>query len=366
MPLKLYRRASSPNWYIRGTLLGRIVDQTSGTAERAVAEQIRVRIEQEIVDRQIHGDRGSRRFDEAAIAYVEAVQPRGTQRDFVIGRRLKDGRVSLNLVDMIGARRLRDIGPAVVTDLARKHFPDAAPATINRNLIAPLSAVMRFAAKEGWADLVTFARRKEGPGRDLWLSADQAQQIIGAAANHLRPLIVFLALTGARMSEALELDWADVDLSQGWAVFRKTKRGEPRGVPLSMGAVAALANIRGREGAVFRTARGEPYKGNGRRHGGQIKTGWAAALRRAGISLAVTPHDLRHTFSTWITMAGVPTRVRDEIMGHAGTGIGSRYAHVPRDEAIKALSCLPPLSCEYSGKGARPVAANRKKIKTLA
>jgi hypothetical protein len=30
------------------------------------------------------------------------------------------------------------------------------------------------------------------------------------------------------------------------------------------------------------------------------------------------PHDLRHTFSTWLEDAGIPPRVIDELMGHAG------------------------------------------------
>jgi integrase len=34
------------------------------------------------------------------------------------------------------------------------------------------------------------------------------------------------------------------------------------------------------------------------------------------------PHDLRHTFSTWLEDAGIPARVIDELMGHAG-GRGS-------------------------------------------
>jgi integrase len=47
------------------------------------------------------------------------------------------------------------------------------------------------------------------------------------------------------------------------------------------------------------------------------------------------PHDLRHTFSTWLEDAGIPARVIDELMGHAGghrsgregSAIGLRYRH---------------------------------------
>jgi integrase len=53
------------------------------------------------------------------------------------------------------------------------------------------------------------------------------------------------------------------------------------------------------------------------------------------------PHDLRHTFSTWLEDAGIPARVIDELMGHAGghrggegSAIGLRYRHTtPEMEA---------------------------------
>jgi hypothetical protein len=78
------------------------------------------------------------------------------------------------------------------------------------------------------------------------------------------------------------------------------------------------------------------------------------AVARAGHDLAAVdphgPHDLRHTFSTWLEDAGIPARVIDELMGHersrrgdleGGSRIGARYRHTTPEMAVRVAAVIP-------------------------
>ncbi len=63
------------------------------------------------------------------------------------------------------------------------------------------------------------------------------------------------------------------------------------------------------------------------------------------------PHDLRHTFATWLEEGGIPTRVIDELMGHAGragsiagvegSAVGRRYRHTTDAMLVRVIeACL--------------------------
>src|SRR5512132_716701 len=61
------------------------------------------------------------------------------------------------------------------------------------------------------------------------------------------------------------------------------------------------------------------------------------------------PHDLRHSFSTWLEDEGIPARVIDELMGHqrsrhgeleGGSRIGARYRYTTPQMAARVVQAL--------------------------
>jgi integrase len=143
---------------------------------------------------------------------------------------------------------------------ARKLYPKASPATRNRQFYTPAAAVIWHAARRGWCERPVIGRPEPGPERVRRLTHEEADRLIAACNEHLRPLVIFPLYTGARAGEALWLDWADLDVSRARVTFHETKNGRARGVPLHRRVVVALSNLSHRDGSVFRRPDGMPYE----------------------------------------------------------------------------------------------------------
>ena len=324
MSLKLHQRKNSPNWYIRGTVRGITVDESSGTANRSTADDIRIQREAEILHRSVHGARATATFLEAAVGYMEA----GGER-----RYLKP------LIDHFGATSLGRIDQGAIDAAARQIKPVAGPATRNRQVYTPMSAVLKYAAERNLCEFMPVKRPKQPKGRVRWLRQDEAENLIDACAPHLRPLVIFLFGTGARLSEALYLDWRNVDLAGRRVVFLDTKNTDHRGVPLNERVLVELANLPHRDSAVFRRPDGEPYA-HREGGGGQIDTAFNAACRRAGIS-NFSPHGCRHTWATWLYGARRDLGELKELGGWKSDSMVLQYAHTNPDHLADAVDALP-------------------------
>lgn len=322
MPLKIVKRKGRELLYVRGTVSGQSIYESTGTNIPKQAEAYRAKREAELWQESVYGKRSVITFDRAATAYLTAEQRSITTITHV--ERLLEhfkGR-------KIASIKQQDLDSAYSSILTAGL--DAKAATKIRAVLTPLRSILEFSAIRGWCDKPAFEKPKIEQVRMQFLRPEEAITLVNEAAPHIRPLLVFLITTGSRMSEALEMDWKDVDLEGARAVVWQ-KQGNERHIDLPTVAVIALRGIPWREGRVFRPAvkrrdsrgimrwvLGEAYHDTNRSGGGQIKSAWAAACRRAGLPghdriwtpkgerwprkafvPDMSPHCLRHTFATW-------------------------------------------------------------------
>lgn len=338
--LKLEWRTDRTSWYIRGTVRGVRVRESCGTDDKEAAEAIRAQREWEILQGSIFGQQATASFLTAVRIYLE----NNGERRFL-----------QPIIDHFGSMPLAKIDQAAIDAAARKLYPGAAPATLNRQLYAPMSAILNRAGERKLFTPFRIARPKLPKGRVRWLTHDEAARLLDACAPHLRPLVAFLFYTGARIGEALWLDWRAVDLKRAHVTFIDTKTDDARGVPLHRGAVAVLANLPHREGEVFRRPDGFPYErlreddDNDRSAGTRIKTAFRAACRRSGIA-DFSPHDCRHTWATWHYQENRDLNALMRLGGWKSERMVLRYAHINLGEVAHTIRAMPMIGAATKPK----------------
>lgn len=341
MPLKLQLRGKV--WWLRGTVHGQKIHETTGAYEKEVAEALRAKREAGLVSDHVFGPKATRDFSDAATSYLEA----GGDARFV-------GTPTSGLLGHFYSWRLHDITQNDLDEAARKLYPTAAPETLNRQVYTPFISVWNHAVRNKWADVRLWSRPKKPKGTNVLrlrskrsgqkpVDYECAATFVAAMSPAPAMLMTFLFYTGMRPIEALALSAADIDLAGRWCVVRSSKTGEPRGVPLHAFLAGWLGPLVDRgltdKQALFRTPRGRPY-GAVQDGGGGLKSAIAGARRRTGI-LDVSPYTGRHTVSTGLVIAGVHPHIKDQILGHAADDMSRHYTNVPQAPMIAAVDLLP-------------------------
>jgi integrase len=290
MGLNLFQRKAGGSYYARGTVAGQRIYESLGTGDRRLADALRIRREAELLERHALGRAATVSFAEAALTYLEAGG---------------EGRFLGRILEHFGSETLlKDIDNEAVNRAARALYPEASPATVNRQLITPISAVVSMAAEDGLCEAKKFRRRKGDKARLRWLTPEEAERLIAAVRGdarlaHILPALGLLLGGGLRTGEAIALNVSTFYANSGEAFIARTKNGHPRMIRLPERAVG-LVTERGvpEIGALLRTPKGGAYaaRENG---GGQLQTAFNRARDAAGLGREVTPHVLRHTWATW-------------------------------------------------------------------
>lgn len=335
MPLTLYppKPGRTPNWRIRGSYLGICVDETTGTPEKAVAQKL-IRAKRDAIERGAVARPGEPTFASAAEAYLDA----GGEQRFIA-----------KLNDHFGDTPLSQIDQAAIDRAAVLLYPDAMPATRNRQVYAPVSQILKRA---GVTMVIQRPRGAAGKPRHVWLQPPQFERLVKAAQAtdaEFAVLIVLLYYTGLRLGEALRLGCADVQLAPrrsrkpSSAFCGRTKNGDARAIHLPPRVVSALGqHPRGlaRQERLFRWSKGS-----------ELYLLAERVYAEAGVDHGGAPfHIFRHSYGAMMTRAGanlVATQLwRSETAARV-------YKHFVTNEEARKADLIPGARAPHVQKGAR-------------
>lgn len=330
MPLRLVRYAKrSPHWYLRGSIRGQGVFETTGTDERERAEEIRAKREVELLERSVFGAGTTVTFPEAASSYIDA----GGEKRF-LGAYDETAKKWTLLIGHFETTKICNIGQMEADEAAKALLPKAGHATRKRHVYGPLKAVLNHADKKGWGRAAKIDSPKVQPVTHKWATPEWFNALLPHCAPRVRRFVLIAAYTGRRLSEVLRLDWdADIDLNQRTIVFRRTKNKKMKTVHIPDTLLVELATVpeAERRGLLF------PWSDKNNIHK-RLRTACAAAKIPY-----LSPHQLgRHTFATWLRIyAKRDLRGVMEDGGWDSIASVARYSHVTPGESVDAVNLLP-------------------------
>ncbi len=249
---------------------------------------------------------------------------------------LLDGRYAV-----FRGKTLQEITTQDVERLKAKLKQDMAPATVNLHLTLLkhlyTKAIDWGKTETNPAKPVKFFRANNA--RVRYLTEEEEVRLTAVLPPEHWSKVVVAIHTGLRRGEQFALQWASVNFQTHVLTIPRSKHGEARHIPMNDLVVEVLRSLPSRLKStyVFPSQTGtSPLNANN-----FINRVWKAALKKANLT-ALHWHDLRHTFTSRLVMAGVDLRTVQELMGHKTIAMTLRYAHLSPTHQREAVQRLNP------------------------
>ena len=333
---------------------GKQVRRSLKTRNKRLADKLIAKLCLDLYESTLLNKEPPRGFLELMMHYLEAKQQASSFT------RLQDS--TRRLVAYFGDADVCAMKPVDIERYITHRLRTISDGTVLRE-VGVLSAAFNHAIKKHQWHLVnpcTNAGKPKRPkGRVRWITKVEAERLIQVAGSPvsavganlssqyhspiLRNFIELSLNTGCRKGEVLRLKWENIDFTNRLAYLSETKSGEWQTVPLNDDARRVLVSqMRLRDTlcpntpwVFFHTTAAMNTKVGGRVK--DVRTSFATACKRAGIT-NFHPHDLRHTFASWLVMDGVPLYDVSKVMRHASIEMTQRYAHLAPDHLHSTVS----------------------------
>jgi hypothetical protein len=136
------------------------------------------------------------------------------------------------LCAVIGGRLLADIRQYVLVDAAKIIYPHCSLETQNRKALMLAGAILHYAAENDLCPYIRVKKLEEKEPEPRAMRKEDAARLIAAADGKLRFLLIFLFAQGWRISDALRLQWQDINFAEAEVRHHIFKTDKWRETPL--------------------------------------------------------------------------------------------------------------------------------------
>lgn len=235
----------------------------------------------------------------------------------------------------LGAEASRVDADRIKKFLLLKQSAGKAPQTVNLYLNA-----INFFYREVlvWPTRIDIKFAKRSKKLPVVLSHEEAKKIVATPSNLKHYCLLALAYgSGLRVSEAVSLKIGDLDFERRVVHLKDGKGRKDRLTLLPEVLILDLKNLTAGRGAgeyLFPSERG------GRLSARTAQLVFYQAVKKTGITKAVSFNSLRHSFATHLLENGVDLRYIQELLGHSSIKTTQIYTHVTNSEIRNIKSPL--------------------------
>ncbi len=244
-----------------------------------------------------------------------------------------------------------------------KHKKPMKPWTI-RKRISDLRKFFRYLYRndiilQNPMDDIVFSIKESPEVKGIFTQSEMSRFLDSIIVNNphgMRNRAVFELMysSGLRISEVININMSDIDLSERILTVRESKGGKDRYVPFSEVAAMFLKKyIEGARKYFSRRLKQEAKKylfltAKGRMKSDPIRKVIKDALEKIGIKRKnLTPHSIRHSTATHLLEAGADVRYVQELLGHEDIQTTVKYTHLMMENLKKAYKSAHPRENKY-------------------